>query len=241
MPVELVRSASSRTTVPSAVTSTFDWWLWKSATIAASSGCADPPHATSTAAAMAAANRFIPESLRKESPDSFPFAFLTDLDVARHRGVDRTVILDIARGVEGHEKLGARVTEAGVKGRVVVRRDAVLGGVIDPIPLDRLSLGDGHRRRVKSADRVGVGVDLDDLGCGAARRAALGRAGGGATVATARTAACREHEGAPSRHDCHLPNAHASPPCPNRFTPRLSLRGGRAPPPSNRGRRRRIR
>jgi len=43
-------SVSSRTTVPSAVTSTLERWFWKSATIAELSGCADAPHAASQTA-----------------------------------------------------------------------------------------------------------------------------------------------------------------------------------------------
>src|SRR5437879_6962559 len=106
IPVELVRSGSSRVTVPSAVTSTFDWWLWKSVTIAASSGCAGPPHAASSTAMPPDTTRAI-------------VCRLTNLDVSCHRGVDRAVILDIARRVEGDEKLGARAAQAGVEGRVV--------------------------------------------------------------------------------------------------------------------------
>src|SRR6266566_9748825 len=207
VPVELVRSGSSRTTVPSAVTSTFDWWLWKSATIAASSGWADPPHPTNHPAKRAAAIRLIPESLGRNRRIP-PYSLLTNLDVSGHRGVDGAVIFDIARGVEGNKELRAHATQAGVKGRVVVRCDAVLGVVSDPIPFDRLSFRDGHGRRVKFADRVRVGVELDNLGCGPARRAALGRAGRGAAVAATRTAACGHHQGAPSGHDRHLPNDH---------------------------------
>src|SRR5437870_1499460 len=194
VPVELVRSGSSRVTVPSAVTSTFDCRLWKSATIAASSGCADPPHAASSTARPPAKTRAI-------------VCELTNLHVSRHRGVDRAVILDIARGVEGNEEFGARAAQAGVKGRVVVGRDAVLGVGGDPIPLDCLSLGHGQGRRLEFADRVRVGIELDDLGCRAAGRAALGRAGGGAAVA-ARTAACGQYQATRRCHDCHLPHGH---------------------------------
>src|SRR2546422_4718770 len=195
IPVGLARSGNSRTTVPSAVTSTFDWWLWKSATIAASFGCADAPHAASSTARPQAKTRAIVSEL-------------TNLDVSCHRGVDRAVILDVARRVERDEELRSRAAQAGVKGRVVVRGDAVLGVVSDPIPLDRLTLGDRHRRRVKFADRVRVGGELDNLGCGPARGASLGRAGRGAAIITARTAACRQHQGAPGCHDCHPPNDH---------------------------------
>src|SRR5256886_5649282 len=194
VPVELVRSGSSRTTVPSAVTSTFDWWLWKSATMAASSGCADPPHAASSTA---------------RPPAKAPAIVgpLTNLDVSRHRGVDRAVILDIARRVEGDEELGTRATQAGVKGGGVVRRDTVLGVSSDPIPLNRLTLGDGQGHRLEFADGAGVGGELDHLGCRAARRAALGRAGGGGAVA-ARTAACGQYQAPRRCHDCHLPHSH---------------------------------
>src|SRR6266550_5063280 len=193
-PVELVRSGSNRTTVPSAVTSTFDWWLWKSATIAASSGGVDPPHAARrTARPPAKAHAIVGD--------------LINLDVSRHRGMDRAVILHIARRVEGHEELGPHTTQAGVKGGRVVRGDTVLGVISDPIPFDRLTLADGHRRGLEFADRVRVGVELDDLGRRAARRAALGRAGGGAAVA-ARTAACGQHQRAAGCHDCHLPHGH---------------------------------
>src|SRR2546425_8617520 len=195
IPVELARSGNSRTTVPSAVTSTFDWWLWKSATIAASFGCADAPHAASSTARPQAKTRAIVSEL-------------TNLDVSCHRGVDRAVILDVARRVERDEELGSRAAQAGVKGGVVIRGDTVLGAGIDPVPLDCLTLGDRHRRRLESADRVRVGVDLDDLRRRAARRAALGRTGRGAAIITARTAACGEHQGAPGCHDCHLPNNH---------------------------------
>src|SRR2546425_12055444 len=196
IPVELARSGNSRTTVPSGVTSTLDWWLRKSATIAASFGCAAPPHPASSRAMPPAAK-------------ALAIAFeLTNLDVSRHRGMDRAVILDVARSVERDEELGPSATQAGVKRSVVVRGDAVLGVVSDPIPLDRLTLGDRHRHRVKFADRVRVGAELDNLGSGPARGASLGRAGRGAAIITARTAAGGEHEGAPGCHDCHLPNDH---------------------------------
>src|SRR5438876_7365873 len=55
-----------------------------------------------------------------------PYSPLTNLDVSDHRGVDAAVIFDIARGVEGNKELRAHATQAGVKGRVVVRGDAVL-------------------------------------------------------------------------------------------------------------------
>src|SRR2546430_13643584 len=79
VPAELVRSGSSRTTVPSAVTSTFDWWLWKSATMTASSACADPPHAASSTAMPPAQALAI-------------VGALTNLDVYRHRSVHSAVI-----------------------------------------------------------------------------------------------------------------------------------------------------
>src|SRR6266480_3916762 len=194
IPVELDRSGSSRTTVPSAVTSTFDWWLWKSATIAASSGCADPPHAISSMAVPPAKTRAI-------------VGALTNLDVSRHRGMDGAVILHIARRADGDEELGPRAAQAGVKGGVVVGGDTVLGVTSNPIPLDRLTLGDGHGRGLEFADGVGVGVELDDLGCRTARRTALGRARGGAAVA-ARTAAGGQYQATRRCQDCHLPHGH---------------------------------
>ena len=118
------------------------------------------------------------------------------------------MIFEIARRAERDEELGARAAQTGVKRSGVVRGDTVLSAVIDPVPLDRLTLGDGHRRRVEFADRVRVGIDLDDLRRRATRRAALGRAGRGAAIITARTAACGQRQGAPGYHDCHLPNDH---------------------------------
>src|SRR5205809_873389 len=114
-----------------------------------------------------------------------------DVIVQRHRDTrrDRAVLLHL----EGDEELSTRAAQAGVKSSGVVRGDTVLGVSSDPIPFDRLTLGDGQGRRLELANRAGVGVELDDLGCRAARRAALGRAGGGAAVA-ARTAACGQYQ-----------------------------------------------
>src|SRR5947207_14402236 len=132
--------------------------------MAASSGCADPPHAASSTASPPAKAPAI-------------VGALTNLDVSLHRGVDRAVILDIARRVEGDEELSTRAAQAGVKSSGVVRGDTVLGVSSDPIPFDRLTLGDGQGRRLELANRGGVGAELDDLACRPARRAALGPAG----------------------------------------------------------------
>src|SRR6266567_3953011 len=85
-----------------------------------------------------------------------PDRLLGHRDGADHQRVDGAVVGNLARLVEGDDKLVALVLQAGIKGGAVIGRDRMRHVRVLPIPLDSLAHLDRHVVRSEPANRVGV-------------------------------------------------------------------------------------